>query len=345
MTQIEYLTKTWNLVTGCSPAGPGCLNCFAARNAATRLAHLPQYAGLARYEAGRGIWTGEVRVHEDLLFRPTRWRKSQVIGVAFSGDLFHHLVPDDFIERVWIIMKEAPQHVFIVLTKRIERALQILSSHVGDPLPNVILMTSAEDQTRLDQRVPVLLQCPAAVRGLSLEPMLGEVDLSDELGLTWERCELCLKRYPDIYWADDEQWAKVVGETWDGLRCPDCFSAGARSIGAEPVFTMKRDPLKKIDWVIAGAESGHRARPLHPDGPRTVRDQCAAAGVPFWWKGWGEWAEYQNHIDGSAYHWFEEETGPPDMVRVGKKRAGNLLDGERWEQAPALIERVLGGRA
>ncbi len=303
MTQIEYLTKSWPLVTGCTPAGPGCLNCFAARNAATRLKHRPQYAGLARYEDGRGIWTGEVRVHEDLLDRPLCWRKPQVVGVAFSGDLFHYSVPADFILRAWDVMAEASNHVFIVLTKRIERALVFLAGY-GNPLPNIVLMTSAEDQARLDQRVPVLLQCPAAVRGVSLEPMLGEVDLS---------------RQP-------------------------------RPVGYRGQMIIDYSYLAYLDWVVCGAESGHRARPLHPDGPRAVRDQCDAARVPFWFKQHGEWL-HESQL-GGRFSLADIEEKPmfywPDgsaSYRIGKKAAGNLLDGERWEQAPALIEQISGGKA
>ncbi len=255
-TKIDYLTHTWNPVTGCSPVSAGCAHCWAART------------------SKRHGWPwGKATLHHDRLGEPLRLRKPAVIGVAFMGDLFHESVPENFIADVWAVMALASKHRFLVLTKRPARMRSILQGWVrfavvilvgpqvdgmkftdgrfAVSLPNVWLGVSVEDQPTADERVKLLLQTPAAHRWVSVEPMLGGVDMSGPV-LGALSCD---------YHA-----------TLDGLPHPGYFK---RTIGSR---------IPGVDWVVCGGESGPGARPMHPDWPRSLRDQCKAACVPFYFK-------------------------------------------------------------
>lgn len=205
-TPIEWTDATWNPITGCSVTSPGCTNCYAMRLAGTRMKDHPSRAGLTTMSKKGPVWTGEVRFNEQWLDQPLRWRKPRMIFVCAHGDLFHENVPDDWIDRVFAVMALCPQHVFQVLTKRPERMRDYLAERQSDwvtrwaaaawrlrprelrpdgngqllmrnhakfPLPNVWLGTSVEDQIRADERIPILLDTPAAVRWVSAEPLLG----------------------------------------------------------------------------------------------------------------------------------------------------------------------------
>lgn len=319
-TKIEWTDSTWNVVNGCSVVSPGCANCYAMRLAGTRMRHHPSRAGLTTPSKAGPVWNGTVRFNDKALLDPLLWKRPRKIFVCAHGDLFHDSVPDEWIDRVFAVMALAPRHSFQLLTKRPERMRAYCTAGVGRlaevilrlrrdrgdlvvvgplphlrpgarwwPLANVWLGVSVEDQKRADERIPVLLDTPAAVRWLSCEPLLGPVDLeawlpSDPLVVD-DTCDLC-------------------GERHHGR----CDAAG-------------------IDWVVAGGESGPGARPMHPDWARSLRDQCAAAGVPFLFKQWGDWvpAESQN---GTAL------AGEFPAMRVGKKAAGRLLDGVRHDGYP-----------
>ena len=190
------------------------------------------------------------------------------------------------------------------------------------PLPNVWLGVSVEDQATADARIPALLRCPAAVRWISAEPLLGSVDVEESLG-------------------------SVTGD----CGCSSCEEGHACERG--------RATIPGIDWAVAGGESGHGARPMHPDWARALRNQCAGAGVPFHFKQWGEWCPRtpgEFPIDDSkprvrlsacgcdgqtaepvTPHRTTEACGGGDvwMGRVGKKAAGRVLDGRTWDEWPA----------
>jgi len=296
---IEWTDATWNPITGCTKVSPGCDNCYAIRFGA-RLQHLPAYAGTI---ADRD-WTGKINLVHDRLDQPLRWAKPRRIFVNSMSDLFHPDVPVEFIDRVVAVMIQAPQHQFQVLTKRPKRMRRVLGSL---ELPNVWLGTSIEAD-RYTFRADHLRATPAAVRFLSLEPLLGPLPSLDLTG---------------------------------------------------------------IDWVIVGGESGPKARPMHPDWVRDIRDRCVAAGVPFFFKQWGEWAKvdkaHATHLfhgnrpwldegyalipiaNGTTDHPYGVESGRnQDLVdrghagwvrvqRVGKKRAGRDLDGRTWDEYPHTI--------
>ena len=225
-TKIEYVTETWNPVTGCTPVSEGCTNCYAERAAANRLA--------GRYGYPPKPYHFKVTLHPDRLEQPLKWRKPRRIFVCSMGDLFHEDVKRDFIYDVYVAMKNAPQHIFLILTKRPAQMKHWVDTvrPRSWPLSNVWLGVTAENQARADERIPVLLSIPAAVRFVSIEPMLGPVDL----GYT--------------------------------------FAPAYIEAGGKPA----------LDWVILGAETGPSRRAMLPRWARDVKEQCVAAGVPFFLK-------------------------------------------------------------
>ena len=302
-TGISWTNSTWNIITGCSLVSPGCQSCYAMRLAGTRLKHTHAYQGLTKATPKGPVWNGKVRFNENLLDLPIRWRKPRRIFVNSMGDLFHEDVPDSWIDQVFLVMAVSPRHTFQVLTKRPQRMRAYCSSNEtigrltpmlaevlqpasaqcrhkqdglkGFILPNVWIGVSVEDQKRADERIPILLDAPAAVRWISAEPLLGPLNL-----------------------------ARFVG----------------------------------VDWVVAGGESGPGARPMDPEWVRSIRDQCVASGVPFHFKQWGEFGPIPDMK-------FEGSTGigriryaevwNPDIVhRIGKKKAGRILDGRTWDEYP-----------
>lgn len=316
-TKIEWTDATWNPITGCSVVSAGCKHCYAMKLAGTRLQHHPSRAGLTHDTKNGPVWTGEVRFNEQWLDQPIRWKRPRMVFVCAHADLFHESVPDEWIDKVFAVMALAPQHTFQVLTKRAarmhkwaSRVSELVSAmNSGDyritdefphlassfahpqgeqnwPLPNVWLGVSVEDQAAADERIPLLLQTPAAVRWISAEPLLGPVQL------------------------DNIQHGS--GETWNALHC-------------EPEDT----PNTIVDWVVVGGESGPGARPMQPEWARSLRDQCATAGVPFLFKQWGEW----------GLNWYNDDVGQKIdgsewMDRMGKKAAGRLLDGVQHDGYP-----------
>ena len=381
-TKIEWTDATWNPITGCSVLSPGCTNCYAMKLAGTRMKNHPSRAGLTIDTKAGTVWNGEVRFNEEWLTQPLQWKKPRMIFVCAHADLFHESVPDAWIDRVFAVMALAPQHTFQVLTKRSKRMREYITEHgsgFGDtisvlervadkagrmmedgdnaadcvlggpwPLPNVWLGVSVEDQKRADERIPNLLATPAAIRWISAEPLLGPVNLRDmdindhlasrQLGLIGG------------YWIN-----ALTGANDDmGRPCPD---------------------VPKIDWVVVGGESGANARPMHPDWARSLRDQCAAAGVPFLFKQWGEWLPF-GQSGFTAWHaspskakgkwWgkacFNDGAGGPNtqiisrvetlivgdrgqqVVRLGKGRAGRLLDGVEHNGYPEIGGALVAGR-
>ncbi len=294
MTKIEWTDATWNPIVGCSVVSPGCTNCYAMRMAGTRLKTTKPYSGLTQDTKAGPVWNGQVRFLEERLTRPLKWRKPRRVFVNSMGDLFHEDVPDDWIDRVFAVMALTPQHTYQVLTKRPRRMLEYISdsavadriwdaavrldcevhlpeSHQGYqvllngagfelPLSNVWLGTSVEDQARADERVPDLLDTPAAVRFLSCEPLLGPVNLS-RLGL-W----LCQ------HWKSKDALPKAP---W----CPDDPSKWWWKPQA-----LRGPGQHMLNWIICGGESGPKARDMDPAWARDIRDQCQAAGVAFFMK-------------------------------------------------------------
>lgn len=184
-TSIEWTDATWNPVAGCTVLTAGCTNCYAMRMAA-RLDAMGQakYKGLTRRSGGRSVWTGKIRLDKKSLDVPKSWSKPRKVFVNSMSDLFHADVPSDFIFSVWRVMKETPRHTYQILTKRPDRMAEILSKAPFEILPNVWLGTSIEDG-RVLYRLDDIRRVPAAVRFVSLEPLIGSVSEGDLSGIHW----------------------------------------------------------------------------------------------------------------------------------------------------------------
>lgn len=290
-SRIEWTDATWNPIVGCSKISPGCDNCYAERMA-FRLAAM----GQKKYRAvisGRH-WNGPAVFDAKELSKPLGWEKPRRIFVCSMGDLFHESVEEHWIDSVFKIVELCPQHIFQILTKRPQRMLdyfQGLRGLVGgDRIPhaNVWLGVTAENQEQADKRIPILLQCPAAVRFVSIEPMIGPVDLSS---------------------------------------MP--IHAALVEIHPDGKMNAREDSRWMIDWVIVGGETGPGARPMHPDWVRQVRDQCQAAGVPFFFKNFGEWS-LDRPFPACRYEIIDGQF----WWRVGKYVNGRQLDGREWNEFP-----------
>lgn len=343
-TSIEWTDKSWNPIRGCSVVSEGCRNCYAMQVAARFSGDDPKtgkplaYKGLAYRNESGAHWTGEVKLIESHLDDPLRWRKPARIFVNSMSDLFHESIPDEWIDRVFAVMALAPRHTFQILTKRPQRMSEYLDErrniesavaafedgarraghteevqcqisnsmysvlgdglNVGWPMRNVWLGVSVEDQKTADERIPFLLETPAAVRWLSVEPLLGPIELSD------------------------------VTKRSDAVR------------------RLGKGSFDGIHWVVVGGESGPKARPMNPEWARSLREQCTAAGVPFFFKQHGEWIDEDN-LD-SAHLMAPQQADPEEYFnshlfdtthfsyRVGKKAAGRMLDGRTWDQFPTV---------
>lgn len=334
-SKIEWTDMTWNPVTGCTKVSQGCKHCYAERDW-RRLSANPSTPAYF----GRDFT--EVKCHPERLDIPLRLKKPRRIFVNSMSDLFHESVPDDFILSVFVSMAVAQQHTYQVLTKRARRMRKLMTAWkkaglllregCGAELRNVHLGVSVEDQAAANERIPELLETPAAVRWVSIEPMLGPVDLrhislpeddgSDVGG--WPHCDAV------SMWLDS-----MTGEVCSAERHGDELR------GVEQSFGMAR-----LDWVVVGGESGPNARPMHPAWSRSLRDQCAEAGVPFLFKQWGEFLPTERDGDkiilrlpidsphGPKQPEFHEWKDGAVAARVGKKAAGRLLDGMRHDGYP-----------
>jgi len=209
MTRIEWADETWNPVTGCTPVSEGCKNCYAQR--------------MANRMRGRFGYPEDdpfrVTVHPERFNQPMRWRKPRMIFPCSMGDLFHPNVPDNALDEVMgVILSDAPHHTtYLMLTKRPAIAKKRLSAYL---LPgNLWVGVSVENQAAADQRIPILLQIPAAVRFVSVEPMLESVDLRDWLF----HFAAPLAGYDEGYMLPKREidWVICGGETGPGARPMD----------------------------------------------------------------------------------------------------------------------------
>ncbi len=361
-SKIEWTDATWNPVTGCTKVSEGCDHCCAER--------------ITERFGGKGSFE-KVVLHPEKLDDPFHWRKPRRVFVNSMSDLFHDDVPDEFIAQVFAAMALSPRHTFQILTKRPGRMASLLSDENDDwanevwecaaqrigadrdcapcpwwpgrPLPNVWLGVSVENQKWADVRIPKLLETPAAVRFLSVEPLLGPVDLTP----VFVHPAGCGGTYEGI---------GFVNGTHQRIHRSRCLNHRSRRVDRD-ITSGATEYVDRIHWVIVGGESGPGARPMHPDWARSLRDQCVAAGVPFFFKQWGEWQDGSGISrngstitgsvvlnDGRVLPWgdFAKEAeragirdadwplfAPVVMSHAGKKRAGRELDGRTWDEMPA----------
>ncbi len=260
-----YKPETWNPFVGCTKVSEGCDHCYAERMA-NRLASNPKTAKKYANTIDNGKWSGMVNFDMDVIFNPPNWKQSRAVFVCSMSDLFHETNPFTHIDHVVDVIAANPQHIFIVITKRPERMFEYFIYRLRgyNAIPNLWLGVTAENQQLANKRIPILLQVPAGKRFVSIEPMLGHINLFE--------------------WEDDYSYNWLNGSTFcDGMN--------------EPVDT------NHLDWVIVGGETGPGARPMHPDWVRSVRDQCKNDGVPFFFKQYGK-KILGRELDGHIYHEF-----------------------------------------
>jgi protein gp37 len=284
-----------------------------ARRDGGLLGPMTHYADTTKKVKGNDVWTGKVKqAFDSTLTQPLRWKSPRKIFVNSMGDLFHESIPDEWIDRVVAVMALSPQHTFQVLTKRADRMRQYLS----DPeTPRRIFL--AADLISLDNRLSGPFTNYDAKAGIVKKPL------------------------PNVWLGVSTEDQRRYDERKDDLRNTP---AAVRFFSMEPLLSgIKADYL--ADWVIVGGESGPGARPMHPDWARSLRDQCAEAGVPFFFKQHGEWIgtpDLQELPNGSGPGFGAYDHCAFDMqadaVRVGKKRAGRLLDGKEHNAFPEAKE-------
>ena len=269
MSKIEWTEKTWNPISGCTKISDGCKNCYAEK-----MANRLKAIGTKGYENGF-----EVTLHPEKLNIPLKCKKPTMFFVCSMGDLFHSDVPFEFVDQIFKTIAKTPQHTYQILTKRADRMWAYLEglysaknyrfvmSHnqLDDNgfLPNVWLGVTAENQEQADKRIPILLDTPAALRFVSIEPMLGEINLVKN---------------------------KLVDK--DGKYAFPYLSEQFRTKW-----------IDLLDWVIVGGETGTKARPLQYEWVKDIQAQCKAAKVPFFFKKWGKLGQrdktlVDGHIDG-----------------------------------------------
>jgi protein gp37 len=343
-SNIEWTDASWtpirarwqNAGTGeekigwhCEHVSEACRNCYAEamnKRFGTGLPYKPGHRDEIDLFLNRGT-----------LLQPIKWRKPRKIFVCSMTDLFGDWVPDEWIDRIFTVMVLAPQHTFQILTKRSERMRDYISTRAGDwaltlskavddadlgkyadapgrkmpqwPLPNVWLGVTAENQEQADARIPHLLATPAAVRFVSIEPMFEAVDLRPWLNVD-DGCIGC----------DDGGYGGSTRCSRTDIpreeQCPRNFSVflypeGPTDADGCPEWIGEKKIT--LDWVIVGSESGQRERIRHCDldWVRSLRNQCTAASVPFFFK---------QHVEN------------------GRKITLPELDGKSWAEFPSLAQ-------
>ena len=297
-TGIEWCDSTFNPFIGCTKVGPGCDNCYAEELMDKRM-HIVQWGpGQQRHRTGEKNWNAPVRWERDhAAFFAEHGRRRRVFCASLA-DVFDNEVDPRWRRDLFALIDATPNLDWLLLTKRVGNAAKMAGAALW-PFPwprNVWLGATVVNQAEADRDIPKLLAVPARVRFLSIEPMLGAIDLRFH-----------------IFSEPTGKW-----RTKDGKR----------------QMELRRQADGGLHWIIVGGESGPKARPMHPDWARSLRDQCAAAGVPFLFKQHGEWIgvpDLRNLQGGQGpgfgsfdhCHYDSEH----EAVRVGKKAAGRLLDG------------------
>jgi protein gp37 len=307
---IEWTGATWNPWQGCIKVSRACKWCY-------------MYRDKKRY--GKDP-TKVVRSAEATFVKPLRWQREvedrkrvgidRLVFTCSWSDWFIRQA-DGWRADAWDVIRRCPGLIFQILTKRHDRIVNHLPDYWDQIKDRCWLGVSVEDQAMADLRTAELLKVDAAVLFYSCEPLLGPIDFN------------------------------ALGDGMDNLNS----LTGLRENPFTDVVT--RSYGSRIGWVIAGGESGPQAEPSHPDWFREIRDQCVRAGVPFFFKQYGEWAPFggdRTHWVCEAGHWglIEEATiakhrrrcgaATIGMVKLGKKKAGRLLDGREWSEFPELAE-------
>ncbi|QQE79511.1 DUF5131 family protein [Alicyclobacillus sp. SO9] len=371
-TKIEWTEETWNPVTGCSKVSAGCTHCYAEtldRRFAKKDGH--PFRPWNSANMAHNVRLHPERIDAPLHWRKPRRVFVNSMSDLFHEKVPFEFLDEVFAVMLACAVLESRTHTFQVLTKRPARMMEYLThrspsemikawAYAGDglihltdgdvlfsdavytetvhdwdafghnsnnspaksfgytkklwPLPNVWLGVSVENQQAADERIPMLLQTPAAVRFLSCEPLLGPIDLN------------CITLGGEI---TGNGKRKIV---WDALNGWEHQFSTERTSEIPNLSSSKSHP--DVDWVIAGGESGPGARLMHPEWVRSLRDQCMQADVPFFFKQWGEWAPFLALDKHPGQNKKGVILGKETVWRVGKRKAGRMLDGCTWDEFP-----------
>lgn len=320
-SNIAWTKSTFNPWIGCTKVGPGCDNCYAEAQDARKI-----FQGNAHW----GVGIPRMRTSPSNWNQVRRWNK-QAPNTEFAGikgywpvfsaslaDIFDNEVPDDWRTDFWALVRECENLTFLIVTKRIGNARRMLPADWGCGYANVRLIITVTGQEEADRDIPKLLSTPAVSRGLSMEPLLGPVNLSRHL---WKCCGSPQPGHQGNGWT-------VPPDPPTCCECPD---------------------PSEIHWVIVGGESTSSARPMHPDWARCLRDQCKEAGVSFFFKQWGEWMPsaakpIRNKYTGGGIFllpdgrygcqgdWWDGNAAAMD--KVGTKASGRLMDDYLHDEHP-----------
>lgn len=311
-TKIEWATRVWNPVTGCSR---GCRWCYA-RRFAERMKHHPNPSIANKY--CRGF---KPTVHYDQFYEPRKWRNPQRVFVCSMGDLFDPIHTNKVFESLIQEMSVwNGKHTFMLLTRNPLTMLHFseiwCENYRVKQLPdNIWCGVSASNQEEANRLIPELIQVPAAVRFVSIEPMTGPIRLM--------HTEQDQSHYHNF----------LTGE-----------------YKLFPIITK----TPKLDWVIVGGMTGPGSIPMHPQWVRSIKDECLATNTPFFFKSWGDWVSadfVEGRMKSSRWKWIDFKNGDlcnaldpfPEanethhhelMARIGRKKAGHLLDGIEYRQFP-----------
>lgn len=323
-SKSEWTDRTWNPVRGCNRISEGCRNCYAERMAARRL------PGLNSPTTGQPFavmtpsgprWTGNVELIESKLLEPlTFGGKDCRVFVNSMSDLFHADLPDEAIDRVFAVMALTPHITYQVLTKRAER----LNRYFRDPAE----VNQRRYQALMDNRI----WGPDSRRSVLAE---GDGRLRSRAWTT----KNTFATLPNVWLGVSVEDQATADERIPHLQTTP---AAVRFISYEPALGLidisryLEPHWTAINWVICGGESGPGARPMHPDWARSVRDQCQAAGVAFFFKQWGEYAESRPRGEAAKRMMADPIFGGLQMIRVGKTKAGRELDGRTWDEFPQV---------
>jgi protein gp37 len=321
-TGIEWCDSTFNPWIGCTKVGPGCDHCYAEQRMDTRLKKVNWGAGQPRKRTSAANWRlpikwnsapfyecpdcgmrGDAKTMGDdpkeckhLNAYPARRR----VFCASLADVFDNEVDPQWRHDLFALIQATPNMDWLILTKRIGNVNKLVDRSAFDACPNIWLGATIVNQEEADRDIPKLLDTPASVRFLSMEPLLGPVDLTK------------------------------IG---NGIMTMNVLATLQGEYAGLP------QGKSQVDWVIVGGESGQGARPMHTDWVRSLRDQCAAAGVPYLFKQWGEWVGDDQEGARAVAEKLVTSLLYNDnslMLRVGKKLAGRTLDGRTHTEYPKV---------
>ena len=310
-TKIQWCDHTFNTHWGCTKISDGCSNCYA-ENMGNRFG-VKWGAGEPRKTMSENYWK-----------QPLKWNKRagennvrERVFCSSMADVFDNEAPEGVREKLWSLIKATPHLDWLIVTKRIGNVKNMLPEDWGDGYPNVWLLITVVNQIEADRDIPKLIDTPAAIRGLSIEPMLGYIDLT----------------YIQF----------------DAFTTMDVLSGN----GLSTISVCQSAPnafCDPIDWVIVGGESGSNARPMHPAWAKSLQDQCKLAGVAFFFKQQGEWALEQvkagGDLGGDMRKGIVQQVcldrendghfrkGDVHMRKVGKEVSGRLLNGVEYNEYP-----------